>query len=133
MDVKLLRTLAWKSSLGFGKYSDLSIQQIYDLRHTEYLRWCYYSINGISFNEDILRKIGILSDKFDYRIKKPGIDLEIHEKLLHINFNRRCKIKNATHIKNANKIGAKIKMVSVIMYDNIYFSKGNLQRRNHGH
>jgi len=76
MDVPLLRTLAWKSILGFGKYSDLTVLEVYNLQHTRYLRWCYYNLSMISFNDEILSVINIRDER---KIKKPGINPELHD------------------------------------------------------
>ena len=76
MDVIRLRTLAWKSVIGFGKYSDMTIHQIYSLQHTQYLRWIYFNNSKITFIDEILDKI-YLWDK--YRIDKPGVKPEFHD------------------------------------------------------
>ena len=78
MDVTLLRTLAWKSIMGFGKYYDLSVLEVYNLQHTRYLRWCYYNCSMISFNNEILKAIHIQDHCM---IDKPGIDPAVHEVL----------------------------------------------------
>ena len=71
-DVVLLRTLTLKSYLGFGKWPDLSIRNILDCKGiaaNKYLVWLYYRASRISFNEEILKRLGIY-DKI--KINKPG-------------------------------------------------------------
>ena len=78
MDVVKLRTLSRKSTLGFGQYADINIQQILNIEKKAYLRWVYYNIEGISFLPDILEEISI---KDTYLINKPGKNLEKHKEL----------------------------------------------------
>lgn len=134
MDVPLLRTLTWKSTLGFGKYKELRIQEIFDLRHTAYLRYIYYNISGINFIEDILIEIGVITTYGDDRIEKPGIDPEKGKWLDGLNFNNLVKLlDNAGHAKYKIK-GIKLHHLKTIMRkEKITYSKGNLQRINHGH
>lgn len=130
MDVPLLRTLAWKSVMKFGKYEDLSVQQIFDLKHTAYLRWVYYHYSNISFTEEILRSIGVVHDKYDHRIKKPGTDFDLCEKVQRINFCAACKLKNASHVVNRINKSKKIRFHKMILSDSKYFSKSRMQQRN---
>jgi len=69
MDTIRLRTLTFKSMLLFGKYANLTVQNIVDSGKTLYLVWVYYNLDGISFNEEVLKAIGIT----EY-INKPGSD-----------------------------------------------------------
>lgn len=63
----LLRTLTRKSVIGFGQYSDLTVQNLIDmLRHKELLQ-IYYNFRNIDFNEDLIQELKI--DKV-YRIDK---------------------------------------------------------------
>jgi hypothetical protein len=133
MDVPILRTLAWKSILGFGKYKLLSIQQIFDLGHTAYLRYIYYNIEGISFNEEILTSIYVISKGFDDRIKKPGINTELGKKIDGIMFNFHVqKEGNAAHTMNRIRKGSKIRLNELQTFERQYYSKQSMQRRNHG-
>lgn len=130
MDVPLLRTMTWKSMMNFGKYQDLSVQQVFDLNHTAYLRWVYYNSSKITFIEEILDSLHI-SDQ--YRIVKPGTDAEMCEKLNAIKFNIMCKMYNPKHVMAKIANGSKIKAQNFRHEDRRTFSKGNLQRINHGH
>lgn len=73
MDIIRLRVLSRKSYLGFGKYKDLSIQQILNFEKAVYLRWVYYNMESISFLPDILDEIHIKDNDI---INKPGKDPE---------------------------------------------------------
>jgi hypothetical protein len=118
MDVILLRKLAWKSTIWFGKYEGSSIQQIYDLQHTQYLRYIYFNYEGISFIDEILIILGIKSEKYSYEIKKPGVDKEKGEELTRIKFNKLCKILHPAHAvrltQTSSKRGYKKKQIEQI-------------------
>jgi len=131
MDTIRLRTLSWKSFLGFGKYKELSVQQIYDLGHTAYLRYIYYNMEGISFNEEILKAIHVINSKFDNRISKPGIDVELGIKIDHLMFDLRCKKMNPAHVINKNNKDVKLAIHRRLNYEKDHFSKAAMQRRNH--
>jgi hypothetical protein len=132
MDVAILRTLAWKSILGFGKYKFLSVQQIFDLGHTAYLRYIYYNVEGISFNTEILTKIHVINNNYDNRIEKPGTNPELCKKMNHIMFNLMCDRMNANHAKNKVTFGSKKKIFETINYEKRHYSKQSMQRRNQG-
>lgn len=64
-----LRTLTRKSKLKFGKFPDLTIQDLINIGRKEYLRWIYCHSSMISFTEDVLEEIGQLPS---LRVSKPG-------------------------------------------------------------
>jgi hypothetical protein len=67
-----LRTMTEKSTFKFGKYADLTVRQLIQLKGLtgiRYIRWVYFSMSNISFNEEILKEIGIHEA---IRIQKPG-------------------------------------------------------------
>ena len=71
-DVTLLRKLTFKSTMKFGKYYDLTVQNILDLyghKGISYLAWVYYSSDKISFMDDVLDSLFITKD---CRIEKPS-------------------------------------------------------------
>jgi len=131
MDVPLLRTLTYKSVLGFGSYGDMTIQQILDLKHTRYLRNIYFTCSKINFTPEILDQIFV---PLSYRINKPGIDKEKLKKLnasiyAHRSEKYNDNYKTMAHVyKNMRGF-----YKSVNISENRKFSKGNLQARNHGH
>ena len=105
MDTYRLRTLTKKSTLWFGKYDGVSIQQILNLSKNSYLRWIYYNIEGISFMDDILEEITVRGER---KIKKPGIMPEMGKKVTDENFenmNGRTK----SHMKKVIRINKEIK------------------------
>jgi hypothetical protein len=68
----LLRTLTEKSILKFGRYNDLTVNEIMGSLRTKgkiYLTWVYYNCSNISFHEDVLSTLGITDD---IKIPKPG-------------------------------------------------------------
>ncbi len=72
----LLRTLARKSLIKFGNYSDLSVQNLLDRGQHKWLREAYFNLSMISFNDEILNEIGITEE---HRIPKPGKDREYYK------------------------------------------------------
>jgi hypothetical protein len=76
--VVLLRKLTNKSVLNFGKYFDLTVQQILDTKKRKYLRWVYFNCSNITFTDELLDELLI---PFDYRFDKPSKNIELGEKL----------------------------------------------------
>jgi hypothetical protein len=71
-DVTLLRTLTRKSTLKFGQYYDLTVQNVLDSQHSKgksVLRWYYFNSDRISFIDDLLDELNIIPE---FRIAKPG-------------------------------------------------------------
>lgn len=76
-DATLLRTLTAKSTMGFGKWGQLTVGNLIETK-PDYLRWIYFNSSNINFTDDVIDGIGIPdSDK----IKKPGKDSELGKKL----------------------------------------------------
>jgi len=129
MDTVLLRKMSFKSTFTFGKYTGMSVQQVLDLKHTAYIRYVYFNIGGISFVDEILELVGVFNSKvgFDYRIIKPGTNPEIGKSISE-NKSGYISKKGLEIVKldNKRRIGSFIKR------DKIFYSKGNLQRANHG-
>ena len=72
MDVVLLRTLTLKSPLRFGKFYDLTVNDILNsqgVKGSKYLTWVYYNCDMINFCDEILYILGITEKN---EIKKPG-------------------------------------------------------------
>lgn len=72
MDVVLLRTLAMKSVLRYGKYHDLTVEEVIrykGIKGFKFLTWAYYRSSNISFNQEILDILGITKEN---EITKPG-------------------------------------------------------------
>lgn len=74
----LLRKLSRKSTLNFGQYADMTVQQVIDLHHHLILRWYYFNSSNITFFDDILDELSITEE---YRIEKPGKNPELGRKL----------------------------------------------------
>jgi hypothetical protein len=127
MDLPILRTLTRKSNLGFGKYADIPIQQIFDYKVQTYLRWVYYSFEGITFTDDILDEIPIHKEA---RIKKPGNN----PGMLKLGY-----LHGASGLKLCiiNKVRKNREVAKYMQFKksthNQYFMKSLLQRKNQGH
>lgn len=139
----LLRTLARKSVLDFGKYKDRSIQQVIDLKNIGVLRWYYYNCSMISFLPDILNEIGITEE---WRIDKPGKDPqkgELLEKTKEIARAAYRRIAYETGDKKAlgginkqkkyQRKRSEAKLSKFFRDDNARFSKANMAWKNQGH
>ena len=113
--IPLLRTMTRKSRLGFGKYKDLTIQHILDMKLNSVLISSYFKLTSINYIEDILQEIGISEE---YRIEKPSSDREMYYKFL----------------KDKDKIRIRTRGGSNIMKkENPRHSRAKLQGLNQGH
>lgn len=74
----ILRKLAHKSTMNFGKYADMTVHQILSLNHQRILRWYYYNCSNITFTDEILDELHI---PVEFRIDKPGKNPELCEQL----------------------------------------------------
>lgn len=125
----LLRTLTVKSTMGFGIHKELKVGEVINLNKKQYLRWCYYNLSNITFTEDILIQLGITEE---YRIEKPGKNVE-HGVLLDELIFSMYSDKTQDAIKKSREKRGSAKRKKDKLFDKIRFSKGNLQRLNHGH
>jgi hypothetical protein len=126
-DTVLFRKMTLKTKFSFGKYRGHTVEDVIRLDHTAYLRGIYYDIEGITFTDDILEIIGVFGDNYDYRIKKPGKNSKFGKKVNNEKINRTGS-GNQKRIKD-------MKRKIYTQYDNFdkkSYSKGNLQRWNHG-
>ena len=138
-----LRTMARKSVFNIGKWEGYSVQQVLDLKGYNSLRWYYYNCSMISFLPDILDEIGITDE---WRIQKPSVDPARGEELQDKIAKRYNGIMAAISKNDPKKACAiysrykkncgtsrRDKYYSAMNEDRQYFSKGAMQRRNHGH
>jgi len=124
----LLRKLTEKSILNFGKYNGLTVRQILDLNHPNYLRWIYFNVNGVSFVDEILKEIKI-SD--NYKIKKPGKYLELFSELECEIFKRMNPLKKYI-LNGVQRKQREREYFGYIKRDNLAFSDDFKTRVNHG-
>jgi hypothetical protein len=108
----LKRTLTRKSTLGFGKHKDKTIQFMLDLRKHVDLLSVYYKITAIDFTPDILDELKVTED---LRIEKPSTDYEKY-KIMLLKYPR----------------GARNKELEKMLPQTKAFKKSYLQRMNHG-
>lgn len=71
--VPLYRKLAYKSKIGFGKFSDYTVQDLFTINCEDYLVWAYYSRSNFSLIDEIVDRLGI------QKIDKPGTNMELLE------------------------------------------------------
>jgi hypothetical protein len=127
-DAVVFRKLAPRSKLTFGRHANMSVEDLIRLGKNHYLRWIYYNIEGLSFIDEILQKIGIITINNDYTIPKPGIDPEYGKEVEEMMVGR-IPFKKRQHYRTklkARAIGKKI-------VDAKKFSKQNLAWKNQGH
>lgn len=129
MDTLRLRTMTEKSIIGFGKFTDLSVQNLIDMKKTREIRWIYFNCSMLSFQDNILDWAGIINE---YRIEKPGTNKELYYKL---NDEKKRIMSGFTILKKDSHTR---KVLKSRMKDNrraerFKFSKASLQAINHGH
>ena len=124
-DVILLRTLTLKSKLMFGKYSDLTVQEVVNINQMSYLRWAYYNMDGITFIPKILIALGINQTGY---INKPGTDKNIWSNIT--KYKKLYKGLEGHILMLHNKKRSKQRIQAQIKQDT---SLASLQRYNHGH
>lgn len=138
-----LRTMARKSVFSIGKLEGLSVQQALNLKLYGVLRWYYYNCSMVSFLPEILDELGITDE---WRIEKPGTDLDAYERFrewkeksfnaLLANISETDKGKAIGLRKRQERIKRGKAMARLVRFereDAKSFTKGNMQRRNHGH
>ncbi len=139
-----MRKLAWKSVIDFSsQYQGMTVQQVYDQKHTATLRWYYYNYNKISFIPEILRAIGINEED---EIAKPGKDPAkgeevdkkkgfIARKFCRKAFENDDKEAIASIVRESKqrKRVANAKRVRAELTDNTKFSKASMAWKNQGH
>lgn len=75
MSNMLLRTLTFRSIIGFGEHRDLTVQELCNLnKHAELIKM-YYGLEKINFAQDVLDTLRINHDRI---IKKPGKSWDIY-------------------------------------------------------
>lgn len=109
--IPTLRTLTRKSKLGFGKYKDLTVQNILDLKMPLVLISPYYKLTSINFIDDILDELKITQE---YRIKKPSSNKDVYYKFLNENgFKLRDRGQGADKLKKQTKVLSKSQLQSI--------------------
>ena len=82
MDVIRLRVLTRKSKIGWGKYAKNTVGEMIDARHFNELLWLYYHIQWLTYTDELLDELKIFKE---FRIQKPGINPDMHQKRI-VNF-----------------------------------------------
>ena len=133
--MKYLRTLTEKSTIGFGKYSEMRVGEVLEIAGGPYyLSWVYYNCSMISFDEDILNRIGIFNKLL---IEKPGKNPQMYEDVFG---NRRAAFlwghKGCSEhrvVKKRMRKNKKRDYVNFKVRDERTYSKKNMQSKNQGH
>jgi hypothetical protein len=131
-DVTLLRKLTRKSIMRFGKYADLTVQDVIKLNRHKYLRWIYFNSSNIDFFEDVLDEIRI---PLEFRISKPSKNPDLHSKCNDFILDNLTEDLKQKVLKNNEIIAKKTQNAKVIARRNQNknkFSKDYLRRKNQG-
>jgi hypothetical protein len=143
-DVTLLRTLTRKSTLKFGKYHDLTVQNVMDYQNMKgrsLLKFYYFNSSKISFVDELLDELGIPPE---LRITKPGnvtpdewrvinhnlhtIELDKYHALPEVERKRVSGLDK----KERNQVSTHNSII-LDKYDRGVHSKESLMRKNHNH
>lgn len=127
MDIVLLRKLALKSPLNFGKYSDRSVVQCMAFAPgRSYLRWAYFNMSRITFKDDILDDLLIPQD---LRIVKPGTNDGNH-RIMKQRFTDQYNGEAPEHVKEKNDRYKKKRMLVKQLSSEKLISKQSLKNIN---
>lgn len=110
MSVVLMRTLTRKSIIGFGAYTDLTVQNLIDtFRHKE-LYSIYYNFRNIDFCQDLKDELCIYGER-EIDKKKPNPDRFIKDayKLIAMCMKEMIDKKDATQAKKEIQMIGKLK------------------------
>jgi hypothetical protein len=132
-DAVLFRKMTLKSKIMFGKFNGLSVEEIIRLGRRSYLRYLYYNIEGLTFMDDVLKIIGIISPddfiySYNYTIPKPGKDPEYGKEVEELQIK-----KYSFDVKSHYKRKLKARAIGKKIVDAKKFSKQNLTWKNQGH
>lgn len=120
-----LRTMTMLSRMNFGKFSDKRVCDVIK-HHSKYLQWVYFNASQVSFNEEVLARLGITDE---WKIAKPGKDEVLWE-----SFPKAEPTEEELKFrKNMGAKMAKVKRNNAYKAEKVFSKKGNLQARNHGH
>ena len=143
-DVTLLRTLTRKSTLKFGKYHDLTVQNVLDYQNMKgrsLLKFYYFNSSKISFVDELLDELNIPPE---LRITKPGNVTPDEWKLINHNLHgieldkyhalpevERKRVSGLDK-KERNQVSTHNSII-LDKYDKGVHSKESLMRKNHNH
>ena len=128
----VLRKLALKSILNFGKYGDYTVTQLMQINKHMYLVWCYYNCSHISFLPEILEMLDITEDR---SIEKPGKDPCFYEEHKYeFSYTYDTNHMTLKHRWNKlEKISITIKNESVANRQNMKIRNRNKNQNTYGH
>ena len=128
MDVIRLRVLTRKSKIGWGKFANNTVGELIESRQFNQLLWLYYHIQWLTYTDELLDELKIFKE---FRIPKPGINPDMHQKRI-VNFlNFATDGKGALIMYNRKRKKARFNLK--MMEDKEVLRKQKLQAYNHGH
>jgi len=131
-DVTLLRTLTEKSQMKFGRYADFTVREIMATvkDHKNYLAFCYFSCDMISFHDDVLKEIGITEE---LKIKKPGNISRDKTKDILYQLRGDLSLIELCNISSEKKGNTRRYNVKKNIREDQFFTAKAMQSRNQGH
>ena len=137
MSIILLRTLTRKSIIGFGDYTDLSVQNLIDTFRTKELLKIYYNFRNIDFNQDLKDELCISGER-EINKKEPKEERFDNKSYLFIPWCIKLMLEKKDQIqiekenmmiwksKNSNKKNQKVKEYN---FERGTYSKGAMKAR----
>ena len=125
--VTKLRIMTRKSKFSFGKFKDETVENVIRLQRA-YIAFCYYSIESISFADDILDELEI------DRIQKPGKSedaLTEYQRKVSGQYTREERFHGWMKRKNIQRKMACAQKSRTVR--EVFETKGAMQTKNHGH
>lgn len=129
MSAILKRKMTLKSKLGFGRYNDMRVSDIINIKNhagTQYLIWVYYTMKNMDFEEETLMRLRI-TPKF--RIEKPGFS----KKMMLVMKDEMFTEKEKEMMLKEKNFAMAQSYAEFREKDRLNFSNKKLQARNHGH
>lgn len=137
-DVVLLRTLSRKSIIGFGRFTDLTVQNLLDTRKERELLRIYYFFRNIDFLPDIKEELCITPER-SINKKIPDSERFQSEYFQYINLcmndiwkiqNEKWGYKSIGIRKREKKMEKNIQIANENGKNKTIFSKGALKKKN---
>lgn len=137
-DVVLLRTLSRKSIIGFGGFTDLTVQNLLDTRKERELLRIYYFFRNIDFLPDIKEELCITPERsIDKKIQETERFQSKYYEYINLCINDIWKIQNEKWgykivgmRKKEKKVKKQIQIANDIGRNRTIYSKGALQKKN---
>jgi hypothetical protein len=138
MSILLLRTLTAKSIIGFGAYTDISVQNLLDTYREKELLQIYYNCRNIDYCKELKERLGITPER-EINKKEKREERFSKDTYFLINACLHEIIKDKTEEERLKELGMKRKFkfekkktlsISQTQLDKTIFSKGALRSKN---